>query len=108
MRVAGHLNADQYQAMIAASDVIELINARHGQKGWVFQHDGASPHRAKITRQFLEPLCLTVLSDFHWPANSPDLNVIENLQAILSGEWPPKIRKQQMTYGNMFERPWTI
>jgi hypothetical protein len=53
----GHLNADQHQAMIAASGVIELMNARHGQKGWVFQHDGTSPDRTKTTRQFLEPLC---------------------------------------------------
>jgi hypothetical protein len=32
MRVDGHLNADQYQAMIAASGVIELMNARHGNR----------------------------------------------------------------------------
>jgi hypothetical protein len=82
MRVHGHLNVDQYQVMIAASGVIELMNARHGQNCWVFQHDGASSHRAKTTKQFLEPLCLTLSSEFHWPANNPDLNVIENLWAI--------------------------
>jgi hypothetical protein len=32
MRVDGHLNAGQYQAMIAASGVIELMKARHRQK----------------------------------------------------------------------------
>jgi hypothetical protein len=71
--------------MIAASSVIELMNARHGQKGWVFQHDSASPHRAKTTQQFLEPLGLTLSSEFHWSANSADLNIIENLWAVLKG-----------------------
>jgi hypothetical protein len=41
------------------------------------------PHWAKRTDEFLEPLCLTFSSEFHWPANSPDLKVSENLWAIL-------------------------
>jgi hypothetical protein len=83
MQMHGHLSADQYQAMIAASGVIELMNARHGPNCWVFQHDGASPHRAKTTKQFLEPLCMTPSSDLHWLPNSPDRNVSENVWAIL-------------------------
>jgi hypothetical protein len=83
MRVHGHLSADQYQAMIAASGVIELMDARHGRNCWVFQDDGASRDREKTTKQFLEFLCLTLSSDLHWFANSPDRNVSENLWVIL-------------------------
>jgi hypothetical protein len=79
MRVEGTLNAERYQRLITDSGVIEYMNDRHGQKAWVFQDDGASPHRAKTTQSFLNDQCLTLSSNLSWPAHSPDLNVIENM-----------------------------
>ena len=49
-------------------------------KQMVFQQDNASSHTAKHTRAFFTEVGLTVLP---WPANSPDLNPIENIWSVL-------------------------
>jgi transposase len=46
----------------------------------IFQQDNASCHTAKHTRAFFSEVGLTVLP---WPANSPDLNPIENIWSVL-------------------------
>lgn len=82
--VIGYMNAEKYIQMLTESGVIENLDIEHGPMRWLFQDDGAPPHRAKKTKEFLNNRCLNLASgNLYWPANSPDLNPQEKMWAIL-------------------------
>ena len=83
IRINGNLDAVSYQNMLTQNQVIQKLNERYGENGFVFQEDGATPHRAKSTRLFLKDKVLSLPDDLHWPSSSPDLSVIEICWAML-------------------------
>ncbi len=52
----------------------------YGDADFIFQQDLAPAHSAKGTKSWFNDHGVTVLD---WPANSPDLNPIENLLGIV-------------------------
>ena len=78
------MNGDRYMAMLKE----KLIFWMDHHKATHFLQDGAPCHKSKKVMEFLKGQKFALMD---WPGNSPDLNPIENLWAIIKG----KIKKKE-------------
>jgi hypothetical protein len=84
---------------------------------WVAQHpenrsrhsilmeDGASPHTAKLTKQLHD---LSGIDKMYWPANSPDLNLIENVWRMLKHRVAKKSPRSLAELRQCVEKEWAV
>jgi transposase len=77
----GSVTADSYIAMLKENHIFEQLYDLHNQTSdYVWMQDGARPHTAGRTIEFLKTTQAILLEgDLKWPANSPDLNPIEQV-----------------------------
>ena len=74
-KAAGKLNGEGYINILEMA-LIPTTHLRGIPQGWIFQQDNATCHTSRLVQEWFDEEQITVMN---WPAQSPDLNPIENL-----------------------------
>jgi transposase len=75
--INGKMKAVDYKNILT-TQMIPNAHKLFGENTFIFQHDNCKVHTAKVVKKFLQDSNIEILS---WPAQSPDLNPIENAWA---------------------------
>jgi transposase len=101
----GGLKAAKYQEILEdflIPDVNELLEGEN----WRLIQDGAPPHSAKSTQEFLEDNVPDFIRAGKFPPNSPDLNPIDNLWGTLLSQVQQRSWRSLEGFKRVIQQEW--
>lgn len=103
VEVKGRIDSQKYVDIIC--DNLQLSAHMMGLgNDFVFQHDNAPVHTSRLTLSFLADHGVKIMK---WPPQSPDINPIEHLWAILKRKVKVLQRRQQQTFRDAVMKAWS-
>jgi len=97
----GSINSEKYISVVSTSLIPFLKKRVNGQM--IFQQENAPCHKSRVALGFFDENNVNLLE---WPANSPDLNPIENLWSIIKRRVAKRSAKNRDELQNFIIEEW--
>lgn len=101
VRIYGRVNAETYKQLLQ-QHVIESLRLSPNQPS-IFMQDNAPCHKAKKVISYLEEEEIRVMD---WPAQSPDLNPIENVWKMIGERAQTRNPQNQNHLWDLLKEEW--